>query len=57
MSSLRGMITSELNKSSNRSLPNMKQPHFIAMWRTIYDIMQHKLGDEELYHSLATVGE
>uniref|UniRef100_A0A023F161 Putative ypt/rab gtpase activating protein n=1 Tax=Triatoma infestans TaxID=30076 RepID=A0A023F161_TRIIF len=56
MSSLRSMITSELNKSSNRSLPNMKQPHFIAMWKTLYDIMQHKLGDEELYHSLATVG-
>ncbi|KAK9504712.1 hypothetical protein O3M35_010981 [Rhynocoris fuscipes] len=56
MSSLRSLITCELNKSSHRALQKMKQPHFIAMWRTLYDMMQHKLDDEDLYHSLASVG-
>lgn len=38
------------------SLPEMNQTHFIAMWKTFYDIfVQHK-NEQELYHAVVKVG-
>ncbi len=41
-----------LSDSTSVHLPSMNQPHFIAMWRTFYDIfIEHKL-EQEAYHSI-----
>ncbi|KAL1140691.1 hypothetical protein AAG570_000621, partial [Ranatra chinensis] len=54
LSSLRSLVVAP--KQDQRSLPRMSQPHFIALWHTLYDMLQQELTDEELYHSIASVG-
>ncbi|XP_026276184.1 TBC1 domain family member 9 [Frankliniella occidentalis] len=39
-----------------KSFPKMSQPHFIALWKTLYDIFQTEPEDQETYHSIATIG-
>jgi hypothetical protein len=34
----------------------MSQPHFIMLWKTMYDLFQAQPEDLETYHSIATVG-
>lgn len=39
-----------------KSFPKMSQPHFIALWKTLYDIFQTEPEDLETYRSIATIG-
>lgn len=39
-----------------KRFPKMSQPHFIALWKTLYDIFQTEPEDQETYHSIATIG-
>lgn len=56
VSSLRSLITSSEKKGNRNTLPRMKQDHFIALWRSLYDMLQDRLEDQDLYHSIASVG-
>lgn len=37
-------------------LPEMNQTHFIAMWKTFYDIFMQLKNEQELYHAVVKVG-
>lgn len=39
-----------------KSLPRMYQKHFITMWKTLYDIFSGQPSEQQMYHSVATVG-
>ncbi|XP_066998326.2 TBC1 domain family member 9 isoform X2 [Anabrus simplex] len=56
MSSLRALIESRDSHSDLKSLPRMTQPHFIMLWKTLYDIFQAQPEDQETFHSIATIG-
>ncbi|XP_014285199.1 TBC1 domain family member 9B isoform X1 [Halyomorpha halys] len=56
ISSLRALVTAVDQKGSRNSLPRMKQEHFIALWRSLYDMLQDHLDNEDMYHSIASVG-
>ena len=50
-----------LNEASSesvdgKSLPKMYQKHFITMWKTLYDIFSGQPCEQQMYHSVATVG-
>ena len=47
----------EDKESRIKSFPKMSQPHFIALWKTLYDIFQTESEDQETYHSIATIGK
>ncbi|XP_054270034.1 TBC1 domain family member 9 isoform X2 [Macrosteles quadrilineatus] len=52
MSSLRALIESPRSKAT----PRMSQPHFIALWRTLHDILTAQPEDQDMYHAIATIG-
>ena len=56
ISSLRALVTAVDQKGSRNTLPRMKQEHFIALWRSLYDMLQDHLDNEDMYHSIASVG-
>jgi hypothetical protein len=39
-----------------KSMPRMKQPQFIQMWKTLYDIFSGRRNEQQMYHSIASVG-
>ena len=51
-------LLSEVSGESvdGKSLPRMYQKHFIAMWKTLYDIFSGQPSEQQMYHSVATVG-
>lgn len=50
----------ELNRSDSKAefkdVPRMSQAQFIDMWRTLYDMFTDNEYEQQLYHSIATVG-
>lgn len=54
MSSLRALIDAQCSKAT----PRMSQPHFIALWRTLHDILNNaQPEDQQMYHAIASIGE
>lgn len=39
-----------------KTLPRMYQKHFISMWKTLYDVFSGQPAEQQMYHSVATVG-
>ncbi|XP_055998545.1 TBC1 domain family member 9-like isoform X2 [Ostrea edulis] len=50
----------ELNRSDSKAefkdVPRMSQAQFIDLWRTLYDMFTENKQEQELYHSIASVG-
>jgi hypothetical protein len=52
-------VTSCSSNSSNdrkQSLPKMSQRQFIHLWKTLYDIFSGQPNEQQIYHSIASVG-
>ncbi|CAL8082933.1 unnamed protein product [Orchesella dallaii] len=52
LSALRSAAVSE----TTIPLPEMNQTHFIAMWKTLYDIFMQHQNEQDLYHAVVKVG-
>ena len=57
MGSLRSMLESKDTPLDLRIVPKMSQRHFIALWKTLYDMFPAQPEDQEVYHSIATIGK
>ena len=56
MGSLRSLIETRDTRPDLKSVPRMSQPHFIMLWKTVYDLFQAQPEDQETFHSIATIG-
>jgi hypothetical protein len=56
MGSLRSLVETRDSRPDLKSVPRMSQPHFIMLWKTMYDLYQAQPEDLETYHSIATIG-
>ncbi|KAL2731408.1 TBC1 domain family member 9-like isoform X2 [Vespula squamosa] len=56
MDSLRSMIASRDSPLDLKVVPKMSQRHFIALWKTLYDMFPAQLEEQETYHSIASIG-
>lgn len=56
MSSLRSLIESRSSRSDTKLIPRMSQPHFIALWRTLHDMLTTQPEDQAMYHAIAYTG-
>lgn len=56
MSSLRSLIESQNNRNDIKLIPRMSQPHFIALWRTLHDMLTTQPEDQAMYHAIASTG-
>ncbi|XP_058791505.1 TBC1 domain family member 9 isoform X2 [Phymastichus coffea] len=56
MGSLRSMIASRDSPLDLKTVPKMSQPHFIALWKTLYDMFSAQPEDQETYHCIAEIG-
>lgn len=54
--SLRSLVEARDSRPDLKTVPRMSQPHFIMLWKTLYDMFQAQPEDQELFHSIATVG-
>uniref|UniRef100_A0A1B6C1U8 Rab-GAP TBC domain-containing protein n=1 Tax=Clastoptera arizonana TaxID=38151 RepID=A0A1B6C1U8_9HEMI len=52
MTSLRHLV----DAPSSKTIPRMSQPHFIALWRTLHEILTVQPEDEAMYHAIASIG-
>lgn len=57
MGSLRSMIVSRDSPLDLKTVPKMSQLHFIALWKTLYDMFPSQPEDQETYHCIAEIGE
>ncbi|XP_076653939.1 TBC1 domain family member 8/9 isoform X1 [Halictus rubicundus] len=56
MGSLRSMITSKDSPLDLKTVPKMSQGHFIALWKTLYDMFPAQPEEQETYHCIASIG-
>lgn len=56
LSSLRSLVDSHDSRGQLKTVPRMTQPHFITLWKTLYELFQAKPHDQEVIHSIATIG-
>lgn len=56
MGSLRSMLESKDSPLDLKIVPKMSQRHFIALWKTLYDMFPAQPEDQEVYHSIASIG-
>jgi len=40
-----------------KNVPKMSQRHFIALWKTLYDMFPAQPEEQETYHCIASIGE
>lgn len=57
MGSLRSMIASKDSPLDLKTVPKMSQGHFIALWKTLYDMFPAQPEEQETYHCIASVGK
>lgn len=57
MGSLRSMIASKDSPLDLKTVPKMSQGHFIALWKTLYDMFPAQPEEQETYHCIASIGE
>ncbi|GFG40993.1 hypothetical protein Cfor_12589, partial [Coptotermes formosanus] len=56
MGSLRCLVETRDSHPDLKSVPRMSQPHFIMLWKTLYDLFQAQPEDLETFHSISAVG-
>ncbi|CAK9821928.1 TBC1 domain family member 9 [Anthophora retusa] len=56
MGSLRSMIASKDSPLDLKTVPKMSQGHFIALWKTLYDMFPAHPEEQETYHCIASIG-
>jgi len=56
MGSLRSMIASKDSPLDLKIVPKMSQGHFIALWKTLYDMFPAQPEEQETYHCIASIG-
>ena len=56
MESLRCLVEPHDSRPDLKSVPRMSQPHFIVLWKTLYDLFQSQPEDLETFHSISAVG-
>lgn len=57
MGSLRSMLDSKESPLDLKHVPKMSQRHFIALWKTLYDMFPSQPEDQDIYHSIASIGK
>lgn len=57
MGSLRSMIASRDSPLDLKTVPKMSQLHFIALWKTLYDMFPTQVEDQDTYHCIAEIGK
>lgn len=57
MGSLRSMIASKDSPLDLKTVPKMSQRHFIALWKTLYDMFPAQPEEQETYHCIASIGK
>jgi hypothetical protein len=56
MGSLRCLVETRDSHPDLKSVPRMSQPHFIMLWKTLYDLFQTQPEDRETFRSISEVG-
>ncbi|XP_012275102.1 TBC1 domain family member 9 [Orussus abietinus] len=56
MGSLRSMLASRDSPLDLKVVPKMSQRHFIALWKTLYDMFPAQPEEQETYHCIASIG-
>ncbi|XP_015603181.1 TBC1 domain family member 9 [Cephus cinctus] len=56
MGSLRSMVASRDSPLDLKIVPKMSQRHFIALWKTLYDMFPAQPEEQETYHCIASIG-
>ncbi|XP_034194602.1 TBC1 domain family member 8/9 isoform X2 [Osmia lignaria lignaria] len=57
MGSLRSMVASKDSPLDLKTVPKMSQRHFIALWKTLYDMFPAQPEEQETYHCIASIGD
>lgn len=57
MGSLRSLIASRDSPLDLKIVPKMSQQHFIALWKTLFDMFPAQPEDQETYHCIAEIGK